>query len=86
MKTKTIRAVGAAAAVSLSCVCWMAVISAGALSPWLLVTAAAAPLAVALVRVVRTHSDGPSLNLALAGSARLALVFCLLLCGGILAS
>ena len=59
---------------------------AGALSPWLFVTAAAAPLAVGVVRVVRTHSDGPSLNGALAATARLALVFCLLLCAGVLAS
>jgi 1,4-dihydroxy-2-naphthoate octaprenyltransferase len=59
---------------------------AGALSPWLLVTLAAAPLAVSVARIVRTHSDGPSLNRALAESARLALVFCVLLCAGILAS
>jgi 1,4-dihydroxy-2-naphthoate octaprenyltransferase len=38
------------------------------------------------VRVVRTHSDGPSLNGALAASAKLALLFCVLLCAGILAS
>jgi len=59
---------------------------AGALSPWLLLTVAAAPLAVPLVRTVRTRADGPSLNVALAGSARLALVFCVLLCAGVLAS
>ena len=59
---------------------------AGALSPWLLLTAAASPLAVGLVRIVRTHADGPSLNVALAGSARLALVFCVLLCAGVLAT
>jgi 1,4-dihydroxy-2-naphthoate octaprenyltransferase len=59
---------------------------AGALSPWLLLTLLAAPLAVSVVRVVRTHSDGPSLNVALAHTARLALLFCVLLCAGILAS
>jgi len=59
---------------------------AGLLSPWLLVTALAAPLAVPLVRTVGTHADGPSLNAALAGTARLALVFCVVLCAGILAS
>jgi 1,4-dihydroxy-2-naphthoate octaprenyltransferase len=59
---------------------------AGALSPWLLLTLLAAPLAVSVVRVVRTHSDGPSLNGALARTARLALLFCVLLCAGILAS
>ncbi len=59
---------------------------AGALSPWLFVTAAAAPLAIGVVQTVRTHADGPSLNAALARSAKLALLFCLLLCGGVLAS
>jgi 1,4-dihydroxy-2-naphthoate octaprenyltransferase len=59
---------------------------AGALSPWLFVTAASAPLAVGVVQTVRTHADGPSLNQALARTAKLALVFCLLLCAGVLAS
>jgi 1,4-dihydroxy-2-naphthoate octaprenyltransferase len=59
---------------------------AGALSPWLFVTAAAAPLAIGVVQTVRTHADGPSLNAALARAAKLALLFCLLLCGGVLAS
>jgi 1,4-dihydroxy-2-naphthoate octaprenyltransferase len=59
---------------------------AGALSPWLFVTAAAAPLAVRVIQTVRTHADGPSLNEALARTAKLALVFCLLLCAGVLAS
>jgi 1,4-dihydroxy-2-naphthoate octaprenyltransferase len=58
---------------------------AGALSPWLLLTAAAAPLAIGVVATVRMHADGPSLNSALARSAKLALFFCLLLCAGILA-
>ena len=58
---------------------------AGALSPWLFLTAAATPLAVGVVQTVRTHSDGPSLNGALARSAQLALLFCLLLCAGVLA-
>ena len=59
---------------------------AGALSPWLFVTAAAAPLALGVVGTVRTHTDGPSLNAALARTAKLALLFCLLLCAGVLAS
>ena len=59
---------------------------AGALSPWLFVTAAAAPLAIGVIQTVRTHADGPSLNAALARTAKLALVFCLLLCAGVLAS
>ena len=51
----------------------------------LLLTLAAAPLALGVVATVRTHSDGPSLNSALARTAKLALAFCLLLCAGILA-
>ena len=38
------------------------------------------------VRVVRTRSDGPALNGALAGTGQLQLAFCLLLSAGILAS
>jgi 1,4-dihydroxy-2-naphthoate octaprenyltransferase len=59
---------------------------AGALSPWLLVTAATAPLALGVVRTMLTHADGPSLNDALARTAKLALIFCLLLCAGVLVS
>jgi 1,4-dihydroxy-2-naphthoate octaprenyltransferase len=59
---------------------------AGALSPWLFVTAAAAPLALGVVRTMLTHADGPSLNDALARTAKLALIFCLLLCAGVLVS
>ena len=58
---------------------------AGALSPWLLLTVTTAPLAAGVVRTVRTRSDGPSLNGALARTAKLALLFCLLLCAGVLA-
>jgi 1,4-dihydroxy-2-naphthoate polyprenyltransferase len=58
----------------------------GSLSPWLLLSWLAAPLAVPLVRVVRTRTDGPSLNAALAGAGRLQLAFCVLLSAGLLAS
>jgi 1,4-dihydroxy-2-naphthoate octaprenyltransferase len=58
----------------------------GSLSPWLLLSWIAAPLAVPLVRVVRTRTDGPSLNRALAGTGRLQLAFCVLLSAGLLAS
>jgi 1,4-dihydroxy-2-naphthoate octaprenyltransferase len=58
----------------------------GSLSPWLLLSWLALPLAVPLVRVVRTRTDGPSLNGALAGTGRLQLVFCVLLAAGLLAS
>jgi 1,4-dihydroxy-2-naphthoate octaprenyltransferase len=63
-------------------ICWLA----GPLSPWLALTLLAAPLAVTLARTVCTHSDGPSLNGALAKSGMLALVYCLLLSAGVLAS
>jgi 1,4-dihydroxy-2-naphthoate octaprenyltransferase len=58
----------------------------GSLSPWLLLSWLAVPLAVPLVRVVRTRTDGPSLNGALAGTGRLQLAFCVLLSAGLLAS
>jgi 1,4-dihydroxy-2-naphthoate octaprenyltransferase len=58
----------------------------GPLSPWLLLSWLALPLALPLVRVVRTRTDGPSLNSALAGTGRLQLGFCVLLSAGLLAS
>jgi 1,4-dihydroxy-2-naphthoate octaprenyltransferase len=63
-------------------VCWIA----GPLSPWLALTLLAAPLAVAVARAILTHTDGPSLNVALARSGILALLYCLLLSAGVLAS
>jgi 1,4-dihydroxy-2-naphthoate octaprenyltransferase len=41
---------------------------------------------VRVVRTVRRHADGPTLNEALAQTGILQLAFCLLLCAGILAS
>jgi 1,4-dihydroxy-2-naphthoate octaprenyltransferase len=58
----------------------------GSLDAWLLAPWAAAPLALRLLRVVRTRSDGPALNGALAGTGALQLLFCLLFAGGILAA
>ena len=58
----------------------------GSLSPWLLLSLLALPLAVPVVRTVRTRTDGPALNGALAGTGQLQLAFCLLLSAGILAS
>ncbi len=57
----------------------------GPLSPWLLLTWLTLPLAVKLVRTVREHADGPTLNEALAQTGVLQLAFCLLLSAGILA-
>jgi 1,4-dihydroxy-2-naphthoate polyprenyltransferase len=56
------------------------------LSAWLLLPLAALPLAIPVVRTVRTRTDGPSLNRALARTGMLQLVFCVLLSAGILAS
>ena len=46
----------------------------------------ALPLAAAVVRIVRTRTDGPSLNGALARSGMLQLAFCVLLSAGLLLS
>jgi 1,4-dihydroxy-2-naphthoate octaprenyltransferase len=70
------------AAFAAGLVCWLW----GPLSAWLALTLLAAPLAWVLARTVLTHSDGPSLNVALARSGVLALAYCLLLSAGVLAS
>ena len=58
----------------------------GSLSPWLLLCWLAIPLALPVVRTVRTRTDGPALNGALAGTGQLQLAFCVLLSAGLLAS
>ncbi len=58
----------------------------GSMTAWLLLPWCAIPLAVPLVKVVRTRVDGPTLNGALAKTGALQLVFCLLFSAGILAS
>jgi len=58
----------------------------GSMSAWLLLPWAVTPLAVRLVKVVRTRTDGPALNGALAGTGATQLLFCLLFAAGILAS
>jgi 1,4-dihydroxy-2-naphthoate octaprenyltransferase len=58
----------------------------GPLSPWLALTLLDVPLATVIARTVLTHSDGPSLNGALAKTGLLALSYCLLLSAGVLAS
>ena len=58
----------------------------GALSPWLVLPWLTLPLAVTLVRTVREHGDGPTLNDMLAKTGMLQLAFCLLLAAGVLAS
>jgi 1,4-dihydroxy-2-naphthoate polyprenyltransferase len=58
----------------------------GSMTPWLFLCWLAIPLALPLIRTVRTRVDGPSLNRALAGTGQLQLAFCVLLSAGILAS
>jgi len=58
----------------------------GALSPWLFLPWVLLPLAVMLVRLVRTHTDGPTLNRALARTGMLQLGFCVLLSAAVLLS
>jgi 1,4-dihydroxy-2-naphthoate octaprenyltransferase len=58
----------------------------GSMTAWLLLPWLAIPLAVPLVRIVRTRVDGPTLNGALARTGMLQLIFCLLFSAGILAS
>jgi 1,4-dihydroxy-2-naphthoate polyprenyltransferase len=58
----------------------------GSMTAWLLLPWLAIPLALPLVKVVRTRVDGPTLNGALAKTGMLQLVFCLLFSAGILSS
>jgi len=58
----------------------------GSMTAWLLLSWAAIPLAIPVVKAVRTRTDGPALNGALAKTGALQLVFCLLFAAGILAS
>jgi 1,4-dihydroxy-2-naphthoate polyprenyltransferase len=53
-------------------------------SPWVLLPLVSLPLALAVVRLVRRHADGPTLNEALARTGMVQLVFCVLLSGAIL--
>src|SRR3954453_12046036 len=57
---------------------------AGSLQAWVLLSWLVVPIAVRLVGTVRSHADGPTLNRALAGTAMMELLFCILLSAGIL--
>jgi 1,4-dihydroxy-2-naphthoate octaprenyltransferase len=57
----------------------------GSMTAWLLLCWLAIPLALGTTKVVRTRTDGPALNGALAKTGVLQLVFCLLFAAGILA-
>jgi 1,4-dihydroxy-2-naphthoate octaprenyltransferase len=58
----------------------------GPTTAWVLLPWLTLPLATAVVRLVRTRTDGPSLNGALAQSGMLQLAFCMLLSAGLLLS
>jgi 1,4-dihydroxy-2-naphthoate octaprenyltransferase len=58
----------------------------GPLKAWLLLSWLSLPLAIKVIGIVREHSDGPSLNAALARTGQLQLVFCVLLSAGLLLS
>ena len=62
------------------------ILALGGLTPWLLITLAALPLGVPLIKTVSSRSDGPALNGALAGTGRLLAVFSVLLSAGVLLS
>ncbi|MHB1809028.1 MAG: 1,4-dihydroxy-2-naphthoate polyprenyltransferase [Solirubrobacteraceae bacterium] len=55
------------------------------MSPWLLLSSLSLPLAISLVKLVGSRTDGPALNGALAKTGALQLLFCLLFSAGILA-
>jgi 1,4-dihydroxy-2-naphthoate octaprenyltransferase len=56
------------------------------LDAWVMLCWLSLPAAVPLVRMVRRHDDGPTLNQALAKTGMLQLAFCLLLSAGLVAS
>ena len=58
----------------------------GPLRAWLLLPLLTLPVAAGVIRIVSTHSDGPSLNRALAKTGQLQLFFCVLLSVGLLLS
>jgi 1,4-dihydroxy-2-naphthoate octaprenyltransferase len=58
----------------------------GPTTAWVMLPWLTLPLATAVARIVRTRTDGPSLNGALAQSGMLQLSFCILLSAGLLLS
>ncbi len=56
----------------------------GSFNAWLALVLLTIPIAVALIRTVSTHSDGPTLNAALARAGMLELSFCVALTAGLL--
>jgi 1,4-dihydroxy-2-naphthoate polyprenyltransferase len=81
-RTRVMFAATVYVAYPLALVTWLA----GPLTAWVALSWLSLPLAVALVRIVGTKTDGPSLNGALARSGMLQLCFCVLLSAGLLLS
>jgi 1,4-dihydroxy-2-naphthoate polyprenyltransferase len=75
-----------AAMIALAFLNVIVVVATGEADAWLLISLAAAPLAVPLIRTVRNRTDGPALNGALADAGRLLAVFSILLSAGLLLS
>ncbi len=81
-RTRTLYASIVYAAYPLVAVPWLF----GPLTAWLLLPWLTLTLAAPLVRAVRNHTDGPTLNQALAQTGLLQLSFCMLLAAGLLLS
>jgi 1,4-dihydroxy-2-naphthoate octaprenyltransferase len=58
----------------------------GPLDVWVVLPLLSLPIALPLIRTVRNHGDGPTLNVALAQTGVLQLSFCMLLAAGVLLS
>jgi 1,4-dihydroxy-2-naphthoate octaprenyltransferase len=81
-RTRALYAVIVYGALILAPVTWVF----GPLKPWVLLPWVTLPMAAGVVRIVRNHTDGPSLNQALAQTGILQLAFCMLLSAGLLLS
>ena len=81
-RTRTLYAVMVLGAFATAPLPWLL----GSLGAWLLLALAALPLAIPVIGIVRTRTDGPALNGALARTGLLQLAFCVLLSAGILLS
>jgi 1,4-dihydroxy-2-naphthoate octaprenyltransferase len=81
-RTRVLYAAAAVLPFPIVLVPWLA----GSLDAWVLLSWLVLPIALRLIKTIREHTDGPTLNRALAGTAMMELVFCVLLSIGILAS
>ncbi len=81
-RTRAVYAVIVYGAYILTPVTWLF----GSLKAWVLLPWLTLPFAAGVVRIVRNHTDGPSLNQALARTGILQLAFCMLLSAGLLLS